>query len=392
MYAPLPAAVKPVRILFLSREESSVRMDVKSFRALGTTDITHLRDAVSAIAFLQKERKRCLFVEKTTGKRPQANIVDLVVCDELLQDGPASVFLYALAREEGMRSQPVLVLASSAASAKALRAADVYVLERPYSSDDLDRMAQKAMSPMRRLLRGEAFEQAEKKRSLPIRPKEKSVPLATDSGASAQKARVLTVSDWYNKGMGHFRVDELREAEQAFLTVLHKQEEHVEAMLGLARVYRAQENAKKAMHCLVRAAACCLRGGERERAEAIAGQLPERMRNDIYLHEAVAGMEDGRYRSAALSLLDASRDGEGRPLHTVVARACLLTEQPDASMENVCDAFERMDHKATAVTLRRRLLTYQPFKEREPSSWLDRFPLLKEAVCVASYTAWAWKH
>jgi hypothetical protein len=85
------------------------------------------------------------------------------------------------------------------------------------------------------------------------------------------------------------------------------------------------------------------------------------------------------------------RKGGDKTLHQLVARACLQTARPEESMARVCDAFERMGHVATAVTLRRRLLGYAPFDRSESASWLDRFPRLKEVLSVASYTAWVWK-
>ena len=390
MYTPLPSAAKPAQVLFLSRSESSVRMDVKSLRGIGTKAYTHLADAEAAITFLQAGRERAHAIEKLSGKPSFNNVVDLVVCDEYLQDGPASVFLYALSDEEGLRSQPVLVLTGSASSASALRAADVYVLERPYSMSDLERMAHKAMSPMRRLLRRESFEKAAEKRNLPILPKKKTpAGKAADAGDASEK-KPLTVSDWYAKGLEHLKDGALPDAEGAFLQVLDKQENHLEAALGLARVHRAGGDTKRAQRYLLKAAASCLRQGDAERAGVIAGQLPERMRTDIYASEAVACLEEGRYRAAAAGFMDAAREGGDKPLHRIVARACLMTARPDESMEKICGAFETLGNTATATTLRRRLLSYKPFAERERGTWLDRFPLIKEAVSVANYTAWAW--
>jgi tetratricopeptide (TPR) repeat protein len=381
-------------------------MDVKALRAIGTKECIHLTDADAAIAFLRKEGERRKAAEAPSSGRSSGNAVDLVVCDENLRGIPASVFLYVLARERSLRAQPVLVLAGSAASAKGLRAAGLHVLERPYSLDDLEGMTQKAMSPMRSQLRGEEFESAAAKHGLPIQPKKptdkKDAPPAggadgtgnaasTAGTASGRKKGPFTITDWYNKGVAHLKAKELPDAERAFMRVLDGQEDNPEAALGLVRVYLASGKEKNMRRYLLKAAVSCLRQGDAERAKTIAARLPERTANNIYIGEAIACLEEGRGKAAAVALLDAAREGDDKPLHQLVARACLRTARPDESMATVCDAFERMGHAATSVALRRRLLRYTPFDRGESASWLDRFPRLKEALSVASYTAWAWR-
>ena len=386
MYAPLFAAVKPTRVLFLSRGESSVRMDVKALRAIGMKTCSHLADVETAIAFLRKEDESRKSENVPSPKRSTDNAVDLVVCDENLRDGPALVFLCALAREQAMCSKPILLLAGTAASAKDLRDAGLHVLERPYSLSDLESMTQKAMSPMRPPLRSEMFENAAKY-SRAMRQGKKNGPPA----GIAEKNRPLTITDWYNKGVAHLKASELSDAERAFVRVLDGQEDHPEAALGLARLHQATGNEKQLHRYLLKAAVSCLRQGDDARAKIIADRLPERMGKNIYSGEAVACLEEGRSKAAAIAFLDAVREGGDKPLHQLVARACLQTSQPDESMAKICDAFEKMGHVVTAANLRERLLRYAPFAEEEPGAWLDRFPRLKEIVNIASYTVWAWK-
>lgn len=392
MYAPLPSTAKAGRILFLSRGEARVRMDVKAFRAMGVKDVTHLADTGSAINYLRRAGNGRRTLESTARKSLESAAVDLVVCDESLKDGSASIFLYALAKEEGMNSQPVLVLTSSVASAGAMRGAGLYALERPYSLSDLERMVQKAMSPMRRPLRKEQLEKAAAKRKLPLAPhsREEAAKKRVEKAAAARQ-RPLTVSDWYSKGVEHLKRTELVEAESAFLQVLGRQEDHIDAALGLARVHRAGGDGQKTQRYMLKAAASCLRQGDAERAGGIAEYLPDHLRNDIYAAEAVACLEEGFKRQAVVSFLDAAREGAGKPLHRIVARACSLTARPEECMEQTCAAFESFGNTAIAASLRRRLLEYAPVSEYEPSTWLDRFPRLKEVVSIAGFTARVWK-
>lgn len=385
MYAPLPSALVPTRVLFLSRSESSVRMDVRTLRGLGVNSFTHLAEAPLALAWLEKERERLDAARTGEEKKPPQNCVDLLICDESLGDVPAAQFLYQLSLSSALRAQPVLALTASSASSAALRAAGVYVLQRPYTPADLKRMMQKAMSPLRRRLHGPAFEKASARTSLAIRPKE---PTAARQAAPPP----MTTSDWYKKGMEHLKKGAMRPAGYAFAQVLERKEDHVGACLGLARVYRAEEDVGNMRRYLLRAAAASLREGDKVRAAAIRAMLPASMRDNIFALEAADHMEEGSYRMASLSFLDACRERPDIPLHRQVARACFMMARPEECMKELCAAFDRMGHKATAVALRRRLLDYQPFSLEADSSWLDKYPRLKEAVSVAAYTAWAWKH
>jgi tetratricopeptide (TPR) repeat protein len=265
-----------------------------------------------------------------------------------------------------------------------VRAAGVYVLERPYTPQDLSRMVQKATSPRRRILRPHAFEQAAQKKSLPLLAKSASKPRRPLPGP-------LTTSDWFRKGIACLEAGDLTAAESAFDRVLRRQEGHADACLGLARVRRARKDQPGMCRALVRAAAACARKGDRLRADAILDVLPEHMRDNLFTREAIACMEEDEYRLAALSFLDANRDNPEKTLHRIISRACLLMPKPEESMNRLCAAYDGLGHRDTARTLRKRLLAYDPYEEQELSSWLDRFPRLKEAVSVAGYAAWAWK-
>ena len=382
MYAPLPSALKPARVLFLSRSEGSVRTDMKTLRSLGVANCAHESLSAKAVTVLREELTRRR--EELGPEAAPANPVDLVICDERLADGPASALLYELSKIPELNAQPVLVIASSSDSASALRAAGVYVLQRPYTPEELRRMMQKAMSPLRRRLSEAAFAKAAEHKRLSIGPKAPATPKAPAPGPA-------TTSDLYQKGLDAMKAGQVRRAEQAFVQVLERQEDHVGAALGLARICRARDDVKAMRGWLVRAAAASMRLGDRQRAAAIAAILPESMRANIFAHEAATHIEQGEYRPAALSFLDAGKERPEIPMHRQIARICLLTPKPEESMNRLCGAFDGLGHKTTAAFLRRRLLDYDPYAARGRPSWLDKYPLLKEAVSVAAYTAWAWK-
>ena len=360
-----------------------MRMDVKTLRALGVNGFMHLAEASSALDYLGIERERLDAVKAANGKIPAANCVDLVICDEQLGDAPASHFLYNLARSPALSSQPVLVLTASSESSAGLRAAGVYVLQRPYTPADLKRMMQKAMSPLRRRLHGPAFEQASYRARLTIKPRE--------STAAKRPPPPMTTTDWYQKGLACLKQGDMRAAEYAFSQVLERRDDHVGACLGMARVFRAGEDGKNMRRYLLRAAAASLREGDKLRAAAIKDMLPQDMRNNIFALEAADHMEEGSYRLAALSFLDAGKERPEVPLHRHIARACFMMPKPEECMRELCAALDGMGRKTMARALRWRLLSYQPFSLDPNASWLDKYPRIKEVVSVAAYTAMAWK-
>lgn len=383
MYAPLYAALRPARVLFLCNGESSVRNDARLMRGLGVADIQFCDQPLKALALLEAEAARL-----GRGELPAGERLDLVVCDERVQGLPAAAFLHALARQSALRAKPVLILAASMGLAASLRGMGLQVLERPYAEQALREAMQKAMSPLRRVLRVEdtatldgadALSENGGRASRPKKPPQK-------------KPSPLTTTDRYRQAMGLLKNDDFEKASALFAQVLERNEDHIGAALGMAKCRQAMDDAKGMQRYLLRAAAACLRTNDKERAEAIAAVLPVGMRDKIYMHEALARMEQGEYREAALGFMDAAKESPGQPLHRVIARACLLSSAPDKDMSKLCEAFNGLGHDSTARTLRRRLLDYEPYSASEASTWLDRFPLLRDAVSVASHTALAWRH
>lgn len=369
--APRAAAV-PQRALILARREGAVRADLAAMRGIGLHSFHLITDAGEALGYL-KERCGGLPGVKAPDKTP-----DVIICDENFGGAPVAVFLHALASDPALRGLPLLLLASSEEGAANLAALGVHTLARPYTPDALQAVLRKAMSPLRPLLRPESFAPALQDQARPkVRKKRKT-------------EKVMTTSDWFALGMAWLRTKQNAKARKAFLMVLKRSEDHVGAALGLARINRAEGDVQAMRRYLLRAAAACLRRGDKAYAASIAALLPPGMRDKIFMHEALGRMEEGAYREAALSFLDAGRE-EAKSLHGIISRACLLTPKPEEGMHKLCEAFEGLGRADTALVLRKRLLSYRPYSVARRSSWLDRFPRLKEVVCVASYTARAWK-
>ena len=387
MHAPLPSLTLPARVLFLSRRESAVRTDATALRSLGVASISHICNSDKAVAFLEAELGgRQKIVNETNISANAVPCVDLVISDESLEDVTAFAFLHRMAQNPLLQTQPVLVLTSSVNSSRLFRSAGAYVLERPYTISQMTRMLSKALSSTHRTLRSTSFEQVATAKAPDLLHKG---PKTTVKKAPA----LMTTSDWFKKALRHLQDNELNPAEHAFSQVLNRQEDHIDASLGMARVLRCRGDEPGMRRFLLRSAAACLREGNKGKAANIAELLPIGMRNNIYVHEAIARMEEGEFRAAALGFLDASRETPEVPLHSIMARACQLTPDPEEKLRSLCTAYEGMGHHATAKKIRQRLLNYPLFETgTPPPHWLDNYPKVKEAVSIATYAAWAWRH
>ncbi|MDR2799731.1 MAG: hypothetical protein LBB52_00500 [Desulfovibrio sp.] len=394
MYSPPPKAPGLETALVIARSEAAVRMDVKILRAIGAKRLAYAHTQKEAFQILEKERSaRAHFLLKAGGDADSAiNAFDLALCDDTAGDKPVLAFLHDLSLDAKFNAQPILVLTGEAQTFATLRAAGLAVLLRPYSADQMREAAQKAADPLRPPLRPEILTAAAAKT---IVRKESEASPTTAAKEKTKNARplqsILLTSELFNRGRARLLAGDAGAAEQLFLQVLQRQSEHTGACTGLARVCRIRGDAEGMHKWLIRAAATCLRSGDKERLTRIAELLPAGLRNNIFVYEAIGRVRDGAYREAALSFLDAEKTAGDIPLHRLVARACLMSEHPEADMRKLCDALQSLEYKDEAQALRKRLLDYKPFETGQSASWLDSFPLLKDAVHVASYTLWAWK-
>jgi CheY-like chemotaxis protein len=390
--------------------EAALRLDIKALRAFGAREITCLNEAAAAADFLEQqralERESFLRQGKVVDAKRIINGVDLVICDEQAGGLTAEAVLHEIFTRPELRTQPYLILSSTAAGAARLRAAGLHVLERPYSPNGLCDAVRKAMSPLRRIAPPQDFLSLAARRA-GSRPNPVFIRNGTTGSAQGmsalptppakrrqttmkKQADAPTTSELFNRGLERLKDGDADGAEQGFLEVLRRQKEHVGAALGMARLCRARGNGESTRRWLVRAAAAARRGKDDERLDHIEAMLPSGIRNNIFLHEAVGHMLDGAYREAVHSFLDAEKAAEDMPLHRLVARGCLLTGHPEENMGRVCDALLKLGRKDEALHLRRRLLDYTPYDvERENRP--PMFPVLAEALHAASFAVWAWK-
>jgi hypothetical protein len=368
MYAPAASARLPASILYLARREPSVRTDAAVLRSLGLRSVTPVAAGKDALALLEE------------GRFAGGGVL---ICGERPADTPLLPFLQALAARPSLRATPLVVLAASESAARALRGAGIQALARPYAADALAGALSKALSPLRRPLDKTVLDGLA--RFFPERRTSRPSPKAP--------APPLILSDLCARAWERLRRGAFDPAEADFREILRRREDHPEACLGLARLYRERGDAGAVRRFLLRAAAAALRRGEKERAGAIAALLPEEMRGaGLYMHEALARLEEGDARAAVRSFLELCQALPGARLHAVLARACQLTAQPEENLLKLCAAFESLGRADTARKLRQRLLPRTgPSPAEETPSWLDRFPRLKEAAGVASFALQAWR-
>ncbi len=356
MYAPQTAAVLPARVLLVAGSESAVATDTAALRGLGV---------VSFAVCAEPER-----VPAVLAGAPADRPFECVISPHRAKSDIAPRLAGVLASSPALATFPVLFLAGD--DSRDLEQTGAIILRRPYAAKDLAEALQKAMSPLRGPIRA------------PVLPP----PFSPRKAAVAAKA--VTTSDLLRAGEEHLQAGRLEAAAKAFTAALQRSDDLPEACLGMAGIERAQGSPEKAHPWVVRAAAGYMRRNDEAGFAALLPHLPRNSLN-IFCQEASALMSQGLYRQACRSFLEAAQK-TGEPLHALIARACAFSDAPKRRMEILCDAFEAAGQAGTAGALRLRLLNEMSSFTPERPNWLARFPLLQEIVCVAGWTAQAWRH
>lgn len=377
MFTTSDTTIAPANVLILSQGESSVRIETSTLRTLGISAISHCCSSAGALAFLDSLFTAPATLAENTTKK---TLLDLIICDERFDNRLIFNFLLTIARNPLYANIPLLIVAGSNATLEAAKHCSISVIARPYTQKGLHNAITKALSlscsPLT-IAKLTTYCQGTKKTVKP---------------ATSPRGGILTTSDVMKRGHSRMHQRKYDEAEQEFLEVLRRQEDHLEANLALAKIYRARGNAPATNNFLLHAAATCHRKKEFKQAAAIRALLPEKMRHGgVFQQEALASLRIGDYKNAALGFLEHYAENPEQPLYAVIARACQMTRTPQECLTIICATYDQMGKKELAENLRRRLLADHGSAIPSPRSWLDKFPRLRDIVNVASYTAWIWK-
>ena len=409
MQAPRRSALIPAKALLVSDGEQNMAVEVHTLSSIGTKNLLHAATAGEAFVYVQKKARSQAGSQPGNqpgfqtgsqsgyrfGSAPRATPLDILVCDELLDDRSIAFFLHSMASAPETRDLPVLVVARSDASAKALAGCGLTVLTRPYSQKDFAEAVVRAMSPMRQPLsatRLEAFCRAEARK--PTKNHWRSLKTIQNS---------LTLVE---AGVQRMQAKDYKGAERIFLEVLRHDEDCVEACLNMARIARHRGDDAALTQYLVRAATECKIHRRFRHAEAIRALLPKKvLKEGIFLAEANRQMGRRNFQKAALNFQEHCKEHKNVPLYALVARAAQLTTSPAEHLARLCNAYADLGFGEISRTLSARLLSEDPKVQRNWSDmpisgqqrrdddgrWLDSFPLLRDVVDVACYTARLWK-
>lgn len=391
MQAPYYSALIPTHVLLLSDEEEGMKIEINTLQSLGSSSLVHSASEQEALVFLRKKISApqpfsASAIPASSKSTNPFRKLDVLVCSDFLGGCSIAFFLRKMAAEPALAQVPVLVAASTEAIAKSLRACGVAAIARPYSIQNFSEATTKAMSPMRQALslaRLDAFCQAEEKK--PTRNQWRSLRETRASlGLVEEGVRRMQAKDFLG-------------AEKIFIAILQQEDDCVEACLNMARIARARGDRERTTAFLVRAAAECKIHRRYRHAEAIRALLPKAiLESGIYLAEANRQMHQKKFKKAALNFLEHSRERTDQPLYAIVARATQLTDAPVENLTRLCEAYAVLGYAEIAQKLRNRLLSMRRAHtaeeaEFDESSWLDKFPLLRDVVDIASCTAWAWR-
>lgn len=372
MNAPAHSAQIAKRVLLIGDTEDSLRTEMQTLSTLGAQFFEYASSIKDAIAKVSNPMAH------------PALRYDVVVCGETLAGQSIYLLLQKLSGNKATAHLPVLFMATTPESARMALENGLVAVCRPYSQASFCKKLTRAMSAIRKPLSQQNMDAvcAKLTRHKRLRPVPK-----TPSGQDVQ-----TTSDVMVEGVRHLRAGNLESAERAFLALTRRSYDNAEAYLGLARV-KSQKNEKQAVvGCLIKAAASFKRQGKFDKARAVIQMLPKATQpENVFLQEAGLCLNEGEYREAAFSILEHLYEHAEARLHLVVGRLCQLTEKPDESLKRLCEVYAQLGYTSISQRLYKQLMAEVTPVQYRKASWLDRYPRLREAIEVASYTTALWR-
>ncbi|GHV54098.1 response regulator [Deltaproteobacteria bacterium] len=371
-----------MRALLLAGEESCLSLDRKVLRRLGA-DISH---------FFSSGRKALDYLASHAQASAAADI-NMLVCNERLEDMTGLQFLSALRSHQALKTMPALFLVGNQASATAIAAKasnSCSVLARPYTPDQAEVALALAQTPETLhapLVLPSSFIDSFGAR----RARGKSdTPLLR--GRNAPKTPQSAGELRLREGLAAMKSGNWAEAGRLLLASFTEDPERVETSLALSRVCSCLNKEGEELQWLSRAVGLCLKRGEGSRAAQLINRLPRGKEGQTpLLHEAGMFLRIGETKAAALSFLEAHKLEPSQPLHALIGRTCLFTPAPEEHMRGLVKAFVNTGHDATAAKLQAQLLQPAKNREEEQGGFFDRFPLLGDIVSVAAFTFKTWR-
>lgn len=383
------STVNSINALLLAENESSMMLDRKVLRRLGVTQSLFFASGAKAITHMKEALTMASVVNGTTCPP----LIDMLICNERLEDMTGLQFLAHVRSLAGMADIPAVLLVGNARSTVAIAARatnSCAVLARPYSPDQAREVLHFATLP-------------EARHTPMILPPSfanrfSAAAGTRRSGEPLLKRTKATVPGTPGETALHEGLKALQRGDATAADVLlHGSYEadpgRVETCLALSRLYAFLHKEKEEFMWLCRAGVLCLKRGETSRARDLFGRLPRgRAGQAPLLAEAGLVLQAGEIKAAALSFLEAHRLEPTQALHSMISRTCMFTPAPEEHMRDLIKALAASGHGATASKLHWRLLQPQKEMEEEEDSFLARFPMLYDIICVATHTFKTWRH
>lgn len=381
--------LRPQNALFLAEDEAALVLDRKMLRRFGFGQGLFYASGGKALELLRAEAVQAAVAANGP---PASAAVDILICNERLADMTGLQFLAHVRNLAGIGDIPALLLVSNEQSAAALAARatnSCAVLARPYSPEQAEEALRAASLPDARhvpmvlppsfINRFRAPETARDESRPLIRRAKKPVP--QDPGEVALR-----------EGLAALQRGDVVAADRLLHGSYKADSGRVETCVALSRLYAFLQNEKEEFTWLCRGVGLCLKRGEKTRAAGMLARLPRGKTGQTpLLAEAGDLLQTGEIKAAALMFLEAHRLDPTQPLHGLIGRTCMFTPAPEDHMRRLVKALAGSGHDATASRLERRLLQPPKEEEAEEESFLARFPVLYDIVCVAAHTYKAWR-
>ncbi len=310
--------------------------------------------------------------------RPADNIsVDVILCDETLQDMSGLQLANILAKHPILARIPLVYLSSTAVTpdriTQAVQNGYRGMLLRPYSFEALRMQIHRARLTHEKTQHAQTNTQLFQKALADLVHK-----------TTAQKSHNKTHLALARRFLTDLQYDK---ALEAFGKALQNDKDQANAYTGMARCWQAKKDIANYHRCLRLAGDAHIKQERFREARMIFDELMRAtgLNANPMLQSAANLVHRGEYHAAAGAFLHSSSLTPEITLHHTIARACQFTSRPESAMQHICNAVEELAGPSRAQALRKRLL-FTPTKTNESQIYTGTMPSLGTILNVAYYT------
>ncbi len=346
--------------LLLVEDASASSLDKYALRDAGLEHIRSLNLGLQAVTLLNEELNTANMpsipslddTTNNTAKSPSAPHIDIIFCHARCQDISARAFIELVRTHPAFNHIPIILLAKNDAEAELLQTIEktanfIGLIKRPYTAQSLHEYIGAMSAKLQIENISENVGSAEEFFTL----------LQRYENAKSGEGRA---EFFFQEAMRAMQEKSFNDAIKAFKKTLFHANFKGEAEVGLAAAYKAKGDAKNYRYYIHEATLTFIRANKWDKARMAFEKLIKIMptAEDMYAQRAKYLVNAKAYAKAAETLLAAPNKQElvhHKNTSALLIEACLYSENPPFTVEQIIKAFKDPSLQPLALGLRKAL-------------------------------------